>query len=411
MTRLYHEEAERALIASLMADPARIPEVGAKLQAEDFYSSVFRSAYSTMQSLSREGKRIDVVTLGAHGVKLPTGFLDVLGRLDDNTGDWVDLIQEAAFRRRIEDHGVRIQSIAASDRTHSEILGELQSFNQSLAEDIHDPRLYSSIRAAQDYQVTLERRKTQGSGVRWGYEDLDALLQPAMGGDMVVIAARPSVGKTTLAENLIDNWAFESEYPVLFVSIEMRLSLLMDRGISRNTGIAAQRLLRGDIGPSEEALVQTAIQNRPLYNIWYVDDGNATTSSIRAAASKVALSHGGLRAIVVDYIQIVKDPGDNDNQRVGKTSRSLKAIAREFDVPLLALSQLNRGSERERRRPRLSDLRDSGAIEQDADIVFGLHPENDDTLEVIVLKNRNGSLGTVFLGFDKGRTLIHDDTD
>lgn len=411
MDRLHQEEAEQALVAALLADPSRIPEVGAKLQPEDFYNRSYRKAFGAMLSLSRDGRLVDVVTLGGQGVSLPLGLLEVLGSTSDaGIPEWIGLIQEAAFRRRIEEHGERIQAIAGSDKSHADILGELQSFNQSLAEDIHDPRLFSSVRAAQDYRGTLELRKSRGMGLRWGYTDLDDLLQPAIGGDMIVVAARPSVGKTTFAENVVDNWSFEAQYPVLFVSIEMRLSHLMDRGIARNTGLHANRLLRGDISASEDELVSQAIENRKLYNIWYVDDGNATTSSIRAAASKVSLDHGGLRAIVVDYIQIVKDnPNEPETPRITKISRALKAIAREFDVPLIALSQLNRLSDRENRRPRLSDIRDSGAVEQDADIVFGLYPDDPDAIEVIILKNRNGSLGTVYLRYDKARTAMYDD--
>jgi replicative DNA helicase len=214
------------------------------------------------------------------------------------------------------------------------------------------------------------------------------------------VAARPGIGKTTFAEHVAVNWSEHG--PVLFASLEMSLTQLMDRNVSRRSRIPTQRVIRAQMSSEEKELARDTVDSIRAQQVWYLDDGRTTTATLRAAAAKVKLL-SGLSAIVVDYIQLMADPGDNDNQRVGKISRNLKSIAREFDVPLMALSQLNRGSEnREDRKPRLSDLRDSGAIEQDADVVLGLYRPRLDSndLDISLLKVRQGHTGEVRLYFD-----------
>jgi replicative DNA helicase len=212
------------------------------------------------------------------------------------------------------------------------------------------------------------------------------------------MAARPSVGKTAFAETIADHWATGDGFPVLFASIEMSLSQLMDRAVSRTAGIPAQHLVRGTLSADEEVLAAETVERRKAVKIWYYDDGYATTETLRAQAARCAMVNGGIRGIVVDYLQILKDAGDQEVQRVTKISRNIKALAREYDCPVLALSQLNRQSEyRPDPHPRLADIRESGAIEQDADVVLGLYRDramedsfDGSDLEVDILKNRQG---------------------
>lgn len=406
------DAAEQAIIAALLVDTSQIPVVESRLTGSDF-GKPYGAIFDRMVQMSHEGKRIDVVTLKSDGYDIPLDVLSILSHArTDDLGPYIEAVLEHSFRRRVADFGARIQQASQSAADPSEILGELQAFNSALAQEARDHRLVDGGRAATMYLEELQHRRTSGSGIPYGISPMDALIQPAVGGDMIVVAGRPSMGKTALAEVIADNWAFESPRPVLFVSIEMRLSALIDRAVSRWSEIPAQDLIRGRISADQEILARETLDRRRSVNIWYADDPMATTSSIRAHAARAALQNDGLAGIVVDYLQIVKDAGDQEVQRVTKISRNLKAIAREFDVPLIALSQLSRASEnRENKRPRLSDLRESGAIEQDADLVLGLYRQGHD-MEILILKNRQGPAGiSLNLRFDNDTMNFYEGYD
>lgn len=397
--------AEQAVIATLIARPGTVGELSGKLTPEDFTTELYRDAYEAILESEEEGRVADIISLRTRGVELPLGFLDILGDVTD-LDSLVETVQEGGYRHRVRVKAERVVtgSYSASMDELSERIGELGELST-----VESPTMFDHDRTIAHYRESLARRNADGTGLKWGWEDMDDMIQPAVGGDMIVVCARPSVGKTALAENIVDNFAFEAAFPVVFISAEMRLSQLMDRAISRVTDIPAQRLLRGRLGPTDEEKVKDALATREAFNVFYVDDGRATTATIRAAARRVRQQYGGLTAIVVDYIQLLADPGDQEYGRVTKISRALKGIAREFDVPMLALSQLSRaGQYRKDNRPRLEDIRDSGAIEQDADIVFGLYAPSNDELECIVLKNRQGSIGTIMLSFDKDHVRISD---
>ena len=216
------------------------------------------------------------------------------------------------------------------------------------------------------------------------------------------------MGKTTLAEHIADSWAYESDLPVLFISIEMSLGQLMDRAVSRWGGVPASHIVRGVLSPDDEARIGVALEARKSVNLWYVDNPYANTDTVRSAAAEVSIVAGGIRAIIVDYLQLLKDAGENDNQRIGRISRNVKALAREYDCPVLVLSQLNRQAEyRDDPHPRLSDIRDSGAVEQDADVVLGLYrnrslddPMAGGELDIDILKNRQGPLARISVEFE-----------
>ena len=212
-------------------------------------------------------------------------------------------------------------------------------------------------------------------GIAWGLSALDRTIQPARGSDLIIVAARPNVGKSAVSMQMALSMAQGSDLPVMFTTIEMSRDQLLGRLAHRVGGVQ---------------------QFRDGYNLVIHDEPRATTASVRASLSRLKVQHGGIKAAFVDYLQILTDPGEPEHIRVARMSRELKSIAREFDIPLVAMSQLNRQSEsREDRRPKLSDLRDSGAIEQDADIVLGLYRAklNSMDLQLGVLKNRHGRAG------------------
>ena len=398
---LTNPKAEEAVIASLLVDPTQVALIAGRLTPEDFASEAYRTAFIEMVRLSREGRTIDTLTLSAAGVRLPD-TLDILSATrGGGIEDHARLIREATFRREVFAQASRIAQQADSGANSTDILAEMQKLSHAAAQGGTDNRLLSSERASDLYLQEMERRKTQGVGLEYGLPSLDALLQPAHGGDMVVVAARPSIGKTALAETIVDYWADGAELPVLFVSIEMSLAQLLDRAVSRRSGIPSQHIVRGRMTADEEVLARETVEARRSVNIWYVDNPYATTEAVRAAAARVSLERGGLRAIVIDYLQLLKDAGDQETQRITRVSRNVKALGREFNCPVLCLSQLNRQSEyRDDPHPRLADIRESGAVEQDADVVLGLYRDraleaefDDSPMDIDILKNRQGPSG------------------
>jgi replicative DNA helicase len=411
---LVNERAEEAVIAALLVDPTQVALISGKLQPEDFGVDVYRDAFDVMVRYSREHRTIDKITLAAAGVELPD-TLDILSATrGGGIHDHVALVRDSAFRREVFSQAQRIAEMSEVGADQAAILGEMAKLTQSAAHGGVDNRLISSDKAVEVYFAEMQRRKTQGVGLRYGISKLDAVLQPAHGGDMVVIAARPSVGKTALAESIVDHWGFESDLPVLFVSIEMSLAQLLDRAVSRWGGIPSSHIVRGILTPEEEALARETIEARRSVNIWYVDNPYATTATVRSAAARVSLEKGGLRGIVIDYLQLLKDPGDQEVQRVTKISRNVKALAREFDCPVIALSQLSRAVEsREDPHPKLYDIRESGAIEQDADVVMGLYRNRDmdygdSEVDIDILKNRQGPSGVRVVVSFHGDTVSFD---
>jgi replicative DNA helicase len=402
---LTNQQAEEAVIASLLVDPTQVALVAGKLTPEDFSTTVYREAFIEMERLSRLHQSIDHITLAAAGVTLPD-TLDILAATrGGGIEDHIRLIKDATFRREVFAQASRIAQQADAGVASTDILAEMTKLSHAAAQGGTDNRLLSAERASDLYLQEIERRKTQGVGLSYGIPALDALLQPAHGGDMVVVAARPSIGKTALAETIVDYWAADAELPVLFVSIEMSLAQLMDRAISRRAGIPSQHITRGRMTADEEVLARETVEARRSVNIWYVDNPYATTDAVRAAAARVALERGGLAAICIDYLQLLKDPGEQEVQRITRVSRNVKALGREFECPVLVLSQLNRNSEYRAGsggdpHPRLADIRESGAIEQDADVVLGLYRDremesefDDSPMDIDILKNRQGPSG------------------
>lgn len=404
----HSDDVEAALVARLLVDPAQLPVLAASLDPNDFYSATWRKAYTGMQMLSRDRRSVDVVSLkaliGDAADDVSRAVADVTASYRAPLEEYADMIRGYAFRRRLIGSLETVVGKAYATDDREALLSYLNDAVQTVSTGLDDGRLFTASQAVDAWTRKLEdRRSGARPALEWGLQPLDASILPADPGTMVVLAARPSHGKTVLAEMIADHWASITEYPVLFASVEMSVEQLMDRALSRDTGIPAERLVRGTLDAEEDELVATAIEARRSSRVVYDDDPWATTASIRAKAAKIKMLSGGLGGIVVDYLQIVKDPGDQEVQRVTKISRQIKAIAREFKVPLLVLSQLSRALEsREDKHPRLSDLRESGAIEQDADVVIGLHrPLGQPYAELDVLKARQGKAGVrIELWFD-----------
>lgn len=399
----YNEGAEGGLLTRLLLDPAQIPLVSDKLTAEDFYLPEYRRAYNAMVRLSRERKSVDIASMGQDGIGLNALLTQLTQAHRASAEEYSEIVRRDGFRRRLITTLEKLIDRAQREESRQDLLTALSQATTSIMSNAEDGALLSPHTAVEMYRAVQEARAGGIVGLKYGIRGLDRLLTPARGGEMVVIAARPSVGKSALADNVADNWSLQSQHPILFVSIEMTVPQLLDRAVARLGKLDASKVIRGQLSEQELVVAAEALRSREAMSVWYLDDPHATTGSVRAAAAKLRSLTGGIGGIVIDYLQILKDDGtDSEVQRVTRISRNVKALGREFDCPVLVLSQLNRAVElREDQHPKLHDLRESGAIEQDADIVVALKRDlGTREMDIEVLKNRQGPVGMIKVEFN-----------
>lgn len=398
------EEAERALIGRLLLDTKQIPLVAGSLKPEDFGTTVYGEYFRAMTRLSAEGRPVDIVTL--RQVLDRDIVIDPLELTEGHRGpveEYAGIIRAAGQRRAIISELDYVRDLAASGE--GDLLTAVEGAVGRILQRTDDGDVVGPSRVSSEYLNTImERQAGRDPGMAYGIPGMDQLVLPARRGRLTLLAARPSVGKTAMAESIADHWAAQGQGPVLFVSLEMTREELMDRAVARDTGVSSDRISRGTLDPASLEKVMDAAAKRGAGSVHYLDDGSVTTARIKAAAARLKMqSEGKLAGLVVDYTQLLNDRvgGDNDNQRVAAISRALKQMAGALRCPVLALSQLNRNVEQERRKPRLSDLRDSGALEQDADVVMVLTGRlNEATRTVHILKQRNGRIGEFDIIFE-----------
>jgi replicative DNA helicase len=361
-------------------EPEQIAGLAGSLNASDFTDRRCGNTWAAMQRLVAEGRPIDIAVLRAEGVDPGEPTRVLTSAHTAPVDEYGSLIRRAAYKRRVE------QSLdSLGERVHhlddpADITLAIQSTVSHILSDTADAGDLVTL-------ASIASREDPTDGLAYGLPPLDAVLQPARPGNVIVIAARPSIGKTTIAQVIAESWSFEAPKPVLFVSLEMSEQELLTRALKRHE--------RSELGK---------------YNLSIYAQPRATTATVRAQAARLQLKHESLRGIVIDYLGLLRDPGEPENIRVARMSGEVKAMAREFKCPVLLLSQLNRQSEnRSDARPRLSDLRDSGAVEQDADICIGLWRPNKSApyIDLIGLKNRHGAADwTVRLDFEVDTTAV-----
>jgi replicative DNA helicase len=253
-------------------------------------------------------------------------------------------------------------------------------------------------------------------GIETSFFELDDMLNGLQNGEMLIVAARPSMGKTAFAMNIIEHVAADSKLPCAVFSLEMSKQQLAQRLMCSRAQIDAQKVRKGLLGAQEYQLLAQTVSELAKAPIWVDDSPGLTILELRAKARRLKLQHD-IKLVMIDYMQLMDNPGpESRQQQISEISRGIKAVARELNIPVIALSQLNRQSEgRDGHRPRMSDLRESGSIEQDADVIMLLHREDyyrmqepdfipDNIAEVIIAKQRNGPTGTVKLTFDNKTT-------
>ena len=419
-------EAEQSVLGGLMLDGQAWDRIADKITADDFYRKEHRLIFTAIGALVEDGSPADVVTvsewLEKNNELQNTGGLAYLASLANNTpsaaniGAYANIVRERAILRNLIHTATRISSGAYSPegRSAADILDFAERSIFEISEQgAHRRGGFSPIKSlltkAVDRIDTLFRSDSAITGVSTGFKDLDDMTSGLQPGDLVIVAGRPSMGKTSLAMNVAENTAVGSKLPVAIFSMEMPGEQLAMRMMASLGRINAHKVRTGKLEDDDWPRLTHAIgmlAEAPMF----IDDTPALTPlELRTRARRLKREHG-LGLIVIDYLQLMQAPESSENRatEISGITRSLKGLAKELGVPVVALSQLNRSLEqRPNKRPVMSDLRESGAIEQDADVIFFIYRDevyNEDsqdkgTAEIIIGKQRNGPTGKVKLTF------------
>lgn len=420
-------QAEQAVIGGLMLDNESWDKVADRLTEQDFYRREHRLIFTAIAALAADNKPFDVVTLAEElehkGSLDDVGGLPYLGAMATETPSaaniraYADIVRERSVVRQLIRVGTEIadSGFQPEGRKVAELLDEAETKVFSIAEQ--------QSRASEGFQginhlltkvvsriETLLNSDATVTGISTGFADLDKMTSGMQAGDLIIVAGRPSMGKTTFAMNIAENVAIGSGLPVAVFSMEMPGDALVMRMISSLGRIDQHRVRTGKLETDEWPRVTSAINILSQTKL-YIDETPALTpTELRARARRLMREQGKLGVIVIDYLQLMQAPGAAENRanEISVISRNLKALAKELAVPVIALSQLNRNLEqRPNKRPVMSDLRESGSIEQDADLVVFIyrdevyHEDSPDKgkAEIIIGKQRNGPIGTVNMTF------------
>ncbi len=423
-------EAERSVLGSILLDNDPLHDIVLLLRVQDFYRDAHQVIYAAIRDLYDHNQGIDAVTLAEELKRRDqfdqVGGHDIITEIIEsvptaaNAKYYANIVKEKAINRMLIESSTEIIRDGYSNQfTAQELLESAERKVYSIAEDQvrgETLNLKDIVKLAMEQYAT--RAETGGhavTGIASGFIDLDDKTGGFHPGQLIIIAARPSMGKTALALNISDHVAINTHVPVLFVSLEMGHIEIADRLLCARSRVDGHKLRTGiGMGMREMQQLSKAFNELSADGRMFIDD-TPSRSMIQIAASARRISRRNkVGLIVVDYIQLVdsEESRDSRQEQIAKISRRLKALARDLKIPVIALSQLNRAVEnREDKRPRMADLRESGAIEQDADIVLLLHrPEyydgNDQpgVAELIIAKNRNGPTDTVKLTFLKTYT-------
>ncbi len=427
-------EAEQAVLGAMLIDKEAIAKATEVLSADDFYREAHRVIFSAMLELYNKNEAVDMVTVteilkrdnkleDIGGIAYITSLANVV-LTAANVKYHAEIVAEKSVLRQL----VRVSTeIAAMGYEANEDVGTLLDTAESRILEISNRKKKNDFTAINDILMdsvqsieSLLQNKGGLTGLPAGFADLDKLTSGLYPSDFIILAARPSMGKTALALNIVQNVALRAHKviggeprSVAFFSLEMSKEQLVNRMLCAEAGIDSQRLRVGEMRDEDWTHLWDACDTMSRAKIYIDDTAGITAMDMRSRARRLKAEHG-LDLIVVDYLQLMQGSGKRNNsgdrqQEVSEISRSLKALARELDVPVLALSQLSRSVEsRQVKRPMLSDLRESGSLEQDADIVAFLYREdyyNPETenkhTELIIAKHRNGPVDTVNLFFQK----------
>ena len=430
MAREYPHDlvAERSLLGSMLISSDVCQTVLSLASKDDFYLDSHRILFEAMQNIYADNSPVDVTTLTSYLIdkKLldKTGGVEYLLELSESvpttshSEHYLKRLNEKALLRRLIKESTEIIEKAYGDVENiNDFIGEVEKDFLNVTRDRNAgefQNVKSVIQKVTDRLVMLQKADGKISGVKTGYYDLDKLTSGFQKGDLIILAARPSVGKTAFALNVAYNVSYKSDEAVAIFSLEMPAEQLIQRIICSAGSLKAESLRSGSILKESSERYYAAADKVSKCNV-YIDDTPGIRVGEIAAKCRRLKREQGLKMIVIDYLQLISGPAnsrESRQQEVSDISRQLKMIARELEVPVLALSQLSRSVEkRDNKRPVLSDLRESGAIEQDADIVSFIHREDyqdpkkeaetQGATDIIIAKHRNGALADIRLVFLK----------
>jgi replicative DNA helicase len=409
------------LSAEAMADVVEI------LEADDFYRSSHAKIYGSLRSLFAHGEPVDVITavdaLRKQGtleeVGGPLYLRDLVDQVPTPAGaaHYARIVSDAALRRRLIGAAADIMDLSYGGGREADQIAddaEQRIYDVARREDTDETAILRDLvdQAMLDLEA-IQNRESAYTGLPTGFRDLDDLTSGLQPGNLVIVAARPGIGKSSLAMNIARNVAVTRE-PVAIFSLEMSRTEIGMRLLCAEARVPWDRIRNKRVGPDDWTRVVSAAETLHDAPLHIVDSGNVNIVDIRAKARRMKTGRQGLSLIIVDYMQLMTSPNarrpDNRQQEVAEISRSLKLLAKELHIPVLALSQLNRNPEsRADKRPQLSDLRESGSLEQDSDIVMFIHRDDGDQekkreAELILAKHRNGPTGSVRLNFEPSLT-------
>jgi len=420
-------EAEESVIGAMMLSSEAIADVVEILQPEDFYRGANARIYEALRGIYARGEPVDLIT--AVEVLKRQGTLDEVGgplHLRDlvdqvptpaSAGHYARIVSQTALLRRLISAAADVMEMAYSAPEDPERVAdeaEQRIYDVARREDKDEVAVLKDLvdQAMIDLE-SIQNRDSAYTGLPSGFRDLDDLMSGLQPGNLIIIAARPGIGKSSLATNMARNVAVDG-HPVALFSLEMSRFEIGMRLLCAEARVPWDRIRNKRVGPTDWTNVVHAAEVLHDVPLHIVDSGNVNIVDIRAKARRMRTGRTGLDLIIVDYLQLMTSPNtrrpDNRQQEVAEISRSLKLLAKELKIPVIALSQLNRNPEsRADKRPQLSDLRESGSLEQDSDVVMFIHrddadPEKKREAELIISKHRNGPTGSIKLHFEAALT-------
>lgn len=419
-------DAEQSVLGGLMLDNRAWDQVADRLHERDFYRNENRVIFRAMGRLMEQSKPIDVLTV-AEGLREMQELSQIGGEvylfeLANNTpsaaniGAYADIVRERSVLRQLITAAGDIADSAfnAQGRSIVDLLDAAEqkvfAISETGTRGSGPVNLKDYLAKTMDKIDTLFHSGTAITGVPTGYHDFDDMTSGLQASDLVIIAGRPSMGKTTFAMNIAEHVAIKSRLPVLIFSMEMPGESIVMRMLSSLCRIDQLRIRTGKLADDDWPRISSTVSMLTDAPMYIDDTPGLSPAEMRARARRLAKEHGQLGLIVVDYLQLMQVPGNSENRtaEISEISRSLKGLAKELKVPVIALSQLNRGLEqRTDKRPVMSDLRESGAIEQDADLIVFIYRDevynenspDKGTAEIIIAKQRNGPIGKTRLTF------------
>lgn len=422
-------DSEKAVLGSIMLRPGAIHEITDLVNSDSYYATKHADIYKIMLELSSKGEPIDIISvshkLSDRGLLDKIGGSNYLSELTNavpastNIRHYADIVNKKHILRKIIEAGADISELGFHEDVENvfEILDQAEKRMMGINNNAGSHAFVSlkdSLPEAWERLEKLHETKGELRGVPTGFRDLDQYLSGLQKSDLIILAARPSMGKTTLALDIARQAAMNHGTPTVIFSLEMSTQQLVDRLLSAQSRVNAWNLRTGNLSAeSEFAKIRDSLDTLSKAPIFVDDMAGNSIVRMRSVCRRVRAEHG-IGLIIVDYLQLMSTSKNYDSMvnQVTEISRSLKALAKEFDVPVIALSQLSRAVESRGGRPRLSDLRDSGSIEQDADVVMFIHREDKgkdesertNIAEILIEKHRNGPVGKVDLYFDEKTT-------